>query len=337
MKMILMAPVMFLAAAGLTVVSHAADTTEPLATVDGVPITAEEVERPLGGAINRLQEQIYAMKRQKLEAIIAERLLAKEAAKRGVTVPVLIEAEVTSKVEPVTEQEVETFYQANKERLQGDEAKAREQIRAYLRGLKVASRTRTFVESLRAHATVVVSLKPPPPFRAEVAVEGAPFKGPAQAPVTIVDFEDFHCPFCKAAQATLAELESRYQGKVKVVHRDFPIDQLHPQARKLHEAARCATEQNKFWAYHDALYAKMPVGPEDVKKVAQEVGLDLAVFEQCLAADKYRAAVQKDVEAGERAGVTGTPAFFINGRLVAGAQPLEAFIRIVDEELAQRP
>jgi protein-disulfide isomerase len=336
-RKLLVAALLLLAATGLTVVGHAADKAEPLAEVDGVAITAEDVERPLGAALTRLQEQMYNLKRQKMEAIIAERLLAKEAAKRGVTLPALLDAEVTSKVGLVTEQEVETFYQTNKDRLQGDEASAREQIRAYLQAQQLAARREAFLGTLRAQAKVVVSMKPPPAFRAEVAVAGAPFRGPAQAPVVIVKFEDFHCPFCKAAQATLAELESRYTGKVKVVHRDFPIDQLHPQARKLHEAARCATEQGKFWAYHDALYARMPVKPEEVKTVAQEVGLDLPVFEQCLAGDKYQAAVQKDVEEGTRAGVTGTPAFFINGRLIEGAQPIERFARVIDEELAKAP
>jgi protein-disulfide isomerase len=336
-RKLLVAALILLAATGLTVVGHAADKAEPLAEVDGVAITAEDVERPLGGALTRLQEQMYSLKRQKMEAIIAERLLAKEAAKRGVTVPALLDAEVTSKVGLVTEQEVETFYQTNKDRLQGDEASARAQIRAYLQAQILAARREAFLGSLRAQATVVVHMKPPPAFRAEVAVAGAPFKGPAQAPVTIVKFEDFHCSFCKGAQATLAELESRYTGKVKVVHRDFPIDQLHPQARKLHEAARCASEQGRFWAYHDALYTRMPVKPEEVKTVAREVGLDLPAFEQCLAGDKYQAAVQKDVEEGTRAGVTGTPAFFINGRLIEGAQPLESFARVIDEELAKAP
>jgi protein-disulfide isomerase len=336
-RKLLVAALILLAATGLTVVGHAADKAEPLAEVDGVAITAEDVERPLGAALTRLQEQMYSLKRQKMEAIIAERLLTKEAAKRGVTVPALLDAEVTSKVGLVTEQEVETFYQRNKDRLQGDEAGIREQIRAYLQAQQLAARRESFLGTLRAQVKVVVYLKPPPAFRAEVAVDGAPFKGPAQPLVTIVKFEDFHCPFCKTAQATLAELELRYTGKVKVVHRDFPIDQLHPQVRKLHEAARCASEQGRFWAYHDALYARMPVKPEEVKTVAREVGLDLPAFEQCLADDKYQAAVQKDVEEGTRAGVTGTPAFFINGRLIEGAQPLERFARVIDEELAKAP
>jgi len=155
--------------------------------------------------------------------------------------------------------------------------------------------------------------------------------------VTIVEFQDFHCPFCKRVQATIGELLARYGDKVKVVHRDFPIDSLHPLARKGHEAARCANEQGKFWAYHDLLYANAPkAGPEHLKAFAQEVGLNLPAFEQCVSSRKYRAAVQKDVDDGHGLGVTGTPTFFVNGRLLSGAQPFENFARMIDEELERQ-
>ncbi len=310
--------------------------SEPLAEVDGEAITAAEVEQAIGAPLRNLEEQIYTLKRQKLEALIADRLLAREAAKRGLTVQALLDAEVTAKVGLVTEQEIETFYQANKAKLKGEEATVREQIRGYLQNQKLAAQREALVQSLRAQAKIVVHLKAPPVFRAEVSADGAPFKGAATAPVTLVEFTDFHCPFCKQVQPTLAQLLAKYDGKVKLVYRDFPIDQLHPQARRAHEAARCANDQGRFWPYHDRLYANAPKGsPEDLRAYAREVGLDLPAFEQCFSSGKYQAAVQKDEDEGIRAGVTGTPAFFINGRLLSGAQPLEAFARLIDEELAR--
>jgi len=151
--------------------------------------------------------------------------------------------------------------------------------------------------------------------------DGARATGPATAPVTIVKFEDFHCPFCTRVQATLTQLESQYGDRVKLVFRDYPIDQLHPQSRKAHEAARRANEQGKFWASHDALFAHAPkTSPEQLKASAQDVGLDLSAFEQCLSSGKSQATVQQDVEEGAHAGVTGTPAFFINGRMVSGGK-----------------
>jgi protein-disulfide isomerase len=124
---------------------------------------------------------------------------------------------------------------------------------------------------------------------------------------------------------------------LRVVHKDYPIDSLHPAARREHIAARCANEQERFWAYHDALYADAPNGaPADLVRYAKQVGLNVDAFEQCLASGKYDAPVQSDFDEGTNAGVTGTPAFFINGRLIPGGQPLERFIQVIDEELASK-
>lgn len=313
-------------------------TGETLAEVDGVPIKAQEIDRDnaLGIEISKLQEQIYQLRLQKLEALIGDRLLAKEAAKRGISVEALLAAEVTSKAGQVTDQEVDAFYQANKARLGGEEAFLRQQIRTYLQNQKLAAQRQSFLQSLRSQAKIVVHLKRPPVFRAEVPVDGAPVRGPAMAPVTIVEVSDFHCPFCKQVQSTLKQVLERYGDKVKLVYRDFPIDSLHPGARTAAEAARCANDQGKFWAYHDKLYAGPPdASPEKLKALGAEVGLDLAAFEQCLSSGKHKARVQKDVEEANRLGVNGTPAFFINGRMLPGAQPLENFVSVIEEELAR--
>jgi protein-disulfide isomerase len=323
-------------AIGLPVAAQTRTAGEPLAEVDGEAITAEEVEGAIGAPLRRLEKQIYDIKRQKLEALIGERLLTREAAKRGISLQALLDAEVTAKVGLVTEQEVETFYQAHGARLKGEEARVREQIRAHLQNQKLATRQETFLQSLRSQASVVVRLLAPPVFGPEVSVVGAPFRGPAAARVTIVEFSDFHCPFCKQVLATLTQLLSRYGEKVKLVYRDFPIDSLHPLARKAAEAARCAHDQGKFWEYHDALFGNAPgASPEQLKAFAQQVGLDLPRFERCFSSGTHAAAVQKDVDEGIRVGVTGTPAFFINGQLLSGAQPLESFVRVIDGELAR--
>ena len=154
--------------------------------------------------------------------------------------------------------------------------------------------------------------------------------------MTIVEFSDFQCPFCKQVVPTLTQVRSRYGEKVKLVYRDFPIDGLHPQARKAAEAARCAQDQGKFWDYHDALFANAPkLSLGQLKTYAQQVGLDLPSFERCLASGTHAAAVQKSVDEGIRLGVTGTPAFFINGEFVSGAQPVESFARVIERELAR--
>jgi len=309
--------------------------SEAVAEVNGVTIKAAEIDKAIGMQIAKLEEQIYQLRQQKLEALIREKLLADEALKRGISVQALLDAEVTSKVPPVADQDIEAFYQANKAQIKGEEAAVRQQIRSFLQNQKVSAQRETFVKSLRSQAKVAVYLKVPPVYRAEVSVAGAPFKGPEAAPVTIVEVTDFHCPYCKRVQPTLNEVLLKYPDKVKLVFRDFPIDQLHPNARKAAEAARCANEQGKFWPYHDKLMAGgTDASPEKLKEYAKEIELDAGAFEQCLASGKYRAAVQKDVDEGTRLGVNGTPAFFINGRMLSGAQPTDAFAKVIDEELS---
>jgi protein-disulfide isomerase len=310
-------------------------TAGPLAEVNGEAITADEVEAALGAPLRRLEQQVYDLKRRTLDALIGERLLAREAATRGLSVPALVDAEVTAKAAAVTDDDVERFFQANKARLPGDEAEVRERVRFTLRAQNVAVRREAFLNALRSQASVVVHLQAPAVVPLDFTLEGAPSRGPSGAPVTIVEYTDFHCPFCKRVLPALTRLLSRYGDKVRLVFRDFPIDRLHPGARKAAEAARCAHDQGRFWDYHDRLFASAPRSSgEHLVAHARQLGLDVTTFERCLASGTHAARVQQSVDEGIRVGVTGTPAFFINGRLLSGAQPLEHFVRLVEEALA---
>jgi protein-disulfide isomerase len=311
--------------------------SEAVAEVDGVPITTEQVEKALGMNLSKLQEQIYSMKRQALDALVSERLLANEAARRKITVTALLDAEVTSKVGLVTEGEIEKYYEANKPQFKGGLEQSREQIRSGLQNQKIQAQRNTFIQALKSKANVAILLPAPEVQRLDVDIAGAPSKGPANAPVTLVEFSDFHCPFCKQIEDnnTLTQLLSKYGEQLKLVWIDYPIDQLHPQARKAHEAARCAGDQGKFWEYHKALYTGSPKSGDQLKTVAQQVALDMASFDACFSSGKYQAAVQKDVDQGKRLSVTGTPTFFVNGRPLIGAQPLDAFARVIDDEVAR--
>jgi protein-disulfide isomerase len=323
-------------AALLTGGTVSAQAPKPLAEVDGEAITADEIEKPIAAQVAKLNEQIYNLKRQRLEAAIRQKLLEKEAARRGLTVPKLLDAEVTSRVGLVTEEEVEAFLEANRGRLGSDETAAREQARNRLQSQKLGTAREAYVTALRNKAKITMNLAPPPVVRIDVSTDGAPAKGPAQAPVTIVEFSDFHCPFCKRVLPTLDSITQKYGNRIRLVFRDYPIEQLHPGASRAHVAARCANEQGKFWPFHDLLFARAPrTSDDDMKGMAKQVGMDAAAFDACLASGKYDAAVRRDMDEGQRAGVTGTPAFFINGRLVSGAQPLEAFTQLIDDELAR--
>jgi protein-disulfide isomerase len=307
-----------------------------IAEVDDRVILASDLQKYAGRELSLQRENLYKLEKQKLEEYISAFLLTQEAKKRGVSIETVLDQEVNSKILPVGDDEIDVFYKSNKARIAVDLDKAREQIRGYLHNQKIEAQKALFFKSLRSNAKVVTYLKPPPVFRTEISVAGEPFRGSEKARVTIVKFEDFQCPFCKQVQPTFDELLSRYNGKVRLVHKDLPLDSLHPQARQAAEAARCAYEQGKFWEYHDKLYANSPkAGADDLKSYAKEVSLNVDSFDRCFASGKYKAVVQQDLNEGAQLGLTGTPTFFINGREISGNQPLEAFEAIIDEELAR--
>jgi protein-disulfide isomerase len=177
------------------------------------------------------------------------------------------------------------------------------------------------------------------PSKIVVSIDDDPVKGSKNAPITIVEFSDFQCPFCARFYAqTLPSIEENYikTGKVKFIYRDFPLN-FHQYAQKAAEAAECADEQGKFWEYHDILFQKQSewssAGIEKLKEYAQNFGLDIAKFNECLDSGKYTGEVQKDYSDGSNYGVTGTPTFFINGIEVVGAQPYSVFEQIIEQEL----
>jgi protein-disulfide isomerase len=315
---------------------RSSNNSEKVAEVDGTAITQRDLDRSAGKVLSNAREQLHKLERAKLDEYIGATLLTREAKNRNISVSTLLEQEVSNKVAPVTEEEIQKFYTSNKTRLQVELDKVHDQIRDYLRDQRLESRKNEFFKSLRSKAKVTSYLKAPPVFRADVAVNGAPFKGTERAPVTIVKFEDFQCPYCKTVQLTYQELLKRYNGKVRLVHKDLPLDAIHPQARQAAEAARCAGDQGKFWEYHDILYTNSPkAGIDELKSYAKEVGLNSASFDQCFTSGKYKGLVQKDLAEGAQLGLTGTPTFFINGREMSGAQPVDAFATIIDEELNQ--
>jgi len=159
-------------------------------------------------------------------------------------------------------------------------------------------------------------------------------KGSPNAPVTIVEFADFQCPYCRSAMAALEQVMSKYKDQVRLAFRDYPLRQIHPQAQRAAEGARCATEQGKFWAYHDVLFANQEkLADADLRQHARALGLNAEQFDACLNDGKYRAQIDSDLNEGVQAGVAGTPGFFINGVFMNGAQPVSAFESIIDAEL----
>ena len=182
------------------------------------------------------------------------------------------------------------------------------------------------------------SVPAPAVQRVQVTADDDPAWGNADAPVTIIEFSDFQCSYCRVFyQTTLVTLLERYPKQVRFVYRDFPLASLHPQATLAAEAAQCAHAQGRFWEFHNALFANANrLGPELYQALAISMGLDKGRFATCLTSREFSPEVEKDFNAARALGVTGTPTFFINGIPLVGAQPLEVFVEIVERELSQK-
>ncbi|MBI4176604.1 MAG: DsbA family protein [Candidatus Aenigmarchaeota archaeon] len=171
-----------------------------------------------------------------------------------------------------------------------------------------------------------------------VSADDDPALGPANAKVTVIEFSDFQCPFCKRFfDQTLGQIKSDYveTGKIRFAYRDFPLDSIHPNARPAAMAAECANEQGKFWEFHDKIFQnQQSMSTESYKQWAAELGLDAGQFNSCVDSNKYAQEVEKDFQDGVAAGVSGTPTVFVNGQKIVGAQPFEAFQAAIEQALA---
>lgn len=184
-------------------------------------------------------------------------------------------------------------------------------------------------------AAVEAPTSAPQYVRYKIPTDGFPSIGPANAPITLVEFADFQCPYCREwEQQTYQPLLQAYPGKIRFVYRDFPLTSIHPNAMPAAEAAQCANEQGKFWDFHDKLFASDTLGDDVYKQYAQQLGLDMTKFNDCYSAQKYAQSIQSDMNFANNLGINSTPTFFINGLAVIGAQPLSSFTSIIDKELA---
>ncbi len=305
---------------------------EPVAVVAGQPIFESDLEAALPAQqVMQLRNQEYELKSRTLDSLIRMRIVEAEARKAGIPAEKLLEQEVDSKVAQPTDGEVEAYY-LGQSRPSARLEDIREQIRTGLMRLKVQKARQAYADSLRAKTEVVVNLRPP---SVQVAYDAARVRGNANAPVTIVEFSDFQCPFCRSVQTTLRNVLAKYKGRAKLAYRDFPLREIHPQAQTAAEAARCAGDQGKFWEFHDALFADQSKLKEaDLGAHAHALGLDEKSFQACLASGKYKPKVDADIQEAIKAGVGGTPAFFINGVFLNGAQPQAEFDKIIDNQLA---
>lgn len=308
-------------------------SNQPLATVDGQPIYDSDLAPTVQGQLLPLRNQEYEIKRKALDNLIDKRLVESAAKRQGITSEKLLQQEVDAKVAAPTDADLQAYYLAIKNQVNRPFDEIKEQIRSALKQAKIQQAQQDYMAGLRKQAAVAVLMQPP---RLQLGYDPARVRGNRRAPVMIVEFSDYQCPYCHQVEPTLKQVLAKYSDKVSLAYRDFPLRQIHPQAEIAAEASRCALEQGKFWEYHDQLFTASKLDKDALIEYARNLKLDDKQFSSCLTSAKYKAAIDEDAQAGREAGVNGTPGFFINGISLSGAQGEDAFARVIDDELAKK-
>lgn len=318
--------------------SAANDTgTAVLATVGDQKITMVDIRDRAGDQLAQLETQYQVTKSKiigaALDSILREKTLTDEAKKSGKSVDEMIAAEAgPSGFEP-SDAEIAAWYKDNPTRVGNRPLdQLRSQIADLLRKTKRQVAEQKLQDRINAERKVTVAYQP---YRLHFENAKAPTFGKADAPVTLVEFSDFQCPFCRAAAPALREVENKFGDKVHIVYRQFPIPSLHPNAFKAAEASLCANEQGKFWEMHDVMFEdQTKLAVSDLKQTARKLGMDGKKFDACLDSGRYVEQVQNDQRDGQRVGVNGTPAIFINGVLVPGGSvPFSTLEAKIQQEL----
>lgn len=312
---------------------QADDASQVVATVGENNITLGDLEKAVKAQLIEVDNQRYTILEDGLNNMVSEQLLTLEAKSLGKTMEEYQKEIMSVTVPEPTDAQVQTIYDENKEQLGGkalEEVKGR--IVEYLKNQTRAQQAQKLLTDLRAKYPTVIKMSPPV---VQISDAGRPSRGgPATAPITIIGFSDYECPFCKKGEESISEVMAKYGDKVRYIHRDYPLP-FHKVARPAAEAARCCNEQGKFWEVHDAIFKAEGLTVEKITEIAVGAGCDKTKLEACLADGHIKVMIDEDMTAGGDVGVSGTPAFFVNGRMLSGAQPLAAFTTIIDAELAK--
>jgi protein-disulfide isomerase len=308
---------------------------EPIAMIAGQPIYQDDLLPTVAPKLIQLRDQEYQLKKQALENLIDQKLLEAEAKKKSVSTDKLLEQAADAKIGDPTDAEVYAFYLGQKSQSSRPFDDVKVQLKASLKQAKIQQARQDFYAQLRKQSQVVVLLQAP---KVEVSYDPERVRGNPKAPVMIVEFSDFQCPYCQAVESTLKTVLAKHENQVALAFRDLPLSQIHAQAMGAAEAARCAGEQGKFWEYHDLLFANQnKLDRNGLLEQAHTLKLDEKQFDSCITSEKYKAQIAQDEQDGRRAGLNGTPGFFINGVFLNGAQPEAVFETSIQDALSAPP
>jgi protein-disulfide isomerase len=320
---------------GLDIHSPNLSPTAVIATVAGEPLRAASVIERLKPIIYKMRLEAYEVAKKQTDQLVDNMLLLEEAKRRQIGPEEIIRAEVSDKVHPPTEQEVEKFYADNKSRISGDLNSVRNQVANYLQEQSRQHLEKELSARLRKSANIRWLISEPAQLVQNISVDDDPSRGDVNAPVTVVEFTDFQCPACAAMHPVLEDILKSYGNKVRFVVRDYPLNN-HEYARKAAEAANAAHAQGKFFEYAALLFKNQKaLDIASLKKYASDLGLNRARFDAELDRGVYAAEVRKDLEDAEIYGVGSTPTIFINGIQLRILSP-EALREAIDRAAAGR-
>ena len=321
-----------LSVAAVACAQEPANVDDPVvAKIGDQVITESELETLAGSSLVALRQQIYDTQVSRLEAEIYQRLVQQAAAAEGLTEGDYLRKRIDEMVGEPDEGEIVKLMTQYRSQLSDDDLQARAQIVQALKQREKQQLSQDLRTVLFAEGGVEILLVPP---RVEVAVaDGTPARGPADAPIVMIEYTDFQCPFCTRVQPTLDALMKRYDGQIRHVFKNLPLP-MHAEAQLAGAASLCAQDQGKFWEYHDWLFANQrTLNRDSMVAKSGDFGMDVEVFTECIDRGAYIATVRADMAEANSFGITGTPGFLINGRVLTGAQPIEEFEAIIDSEL----
>ncbi len=330
--------VIFLISAGLGCAQEPVSASDPasavVASFDGGSITEGELDALAGNSLFNLRQQIFEAKSRAVESEILDRLIAIEAAKLGISKDEYKKVNVTDAIPEPAEDQIASVMAQYRAKLPKEDEQARVQVVNFLKQQAAQKTKGALRDRLFAAANVKVLLDPP---RVEVsAFLFNPARGPADAPITIYEFTDFQCPYCSRGQEAMNQVIEFYGDNVRHVFKHLPLA-MHADAHGAAEGSLCAADQGKFWEMHDWMFAnRSSLGVDSQIAYAEELGLDVAAYTTCLESKVHAADVDQDMAVARGLGITGTPGFVINGRIINGAQPFEAFAKIINDELTRK-
>lgn len=304
-----------------------------IARLGNETIYEDDLLPSIEGKLLQLKNQEYELKIAALTDLVNRRLLEREAKSKGVSVEEFLQQTVDRNLPSWNVSELDGYYLARRDSFKKPFEEVRPQVeKAFLQARRAQAR-QDYVDQLRQKASLTVLLTRPQP---EAMVDPSRLRGDPTAPVTVWEFADFQCPYSQSIQPVLREILIKYKRGVRLGFRDFPLSEIHPQARAAAEAARCAGEQGKFWQYHDLLFSQHArLDPDALVEHARAVGLDITSFSACLGSGKFDGQIDNDMSWGRAFGVTGTPTTIINGVAVLGPQPKSVYERIIESEVAK--